>query len=76
MNKIAFITMDMESFFDSGCMKRNNISPDEEFDCAQEVERFIDYLDSINIKATLFVRLCTFVHILAGCCKFHLFVAP
>ena len=57
MSKNAFITMDMESFFDSGCMKRNNISPDEEFDCAQEVERFINYLDSKNIKATFFVAV-------------------
>ena len=57
MSKNAFITMDMESFFDSGCMKRNNISPGEEFDCAQEVERFINYLDSKNIKATFFVAV-------------------
>ena len=57
MSKKAFITMDMESFFDSGCMKRNNITPDEKYDCAPEVERFLDYLDSINVKATIFVAV-------------------
>ena len=57
MSKTAFITMDMESFFDSGCMKRNHISPDEKYDCAPEVERFLEYLDSINVKATIFVAV-------------------
>ena len=57
MSKVAFVTMDMESFFDSGCMKRHNITPDEEFDCASEVERFINYLDENNVKATIFVAV-------------------
>ena len=51
MSKKAFITMDMESFFDSGCMKRHNIVGDEEYDCASEVERFIDFLDERKIKS-------------------------
>lgn len=49
--------MDMESFFDSGCMKNNNITPDEKYDCALQVEKFIEYLDSINVKTTIFVAV-------------------
>ena len=57
MSKVAFVTMDMESFFDSGCMKRHHIDPDETFDCASEVERFINFLDKNNVKATMFVAV-------------------
>lgn len=57
MSKKAFITMDMESFFDSGCMRRHNIASDEEFDCANEVKRFIEFLDKQKIKSTIFVTV-------------------
>ena len=57
MNKYAFITMDVESFFDTYCMNKRGIEKDESFDCSKEVERFIDYLTNLGIKATLFVNI-------------------
>ena len=57
MSKTAFVTMDMESLYDSGCMRRHHIASNEEFDCAEDVEKFIKYLDSQNVKATIFVAV-------------------
>lgn len=55
MNKSAFITMDVESFFDTSCIKKHGINPDEKYDCAEEIDKFIDFLNAQNIKATFFV---------------------
>ena len=57
MNKVAFITMDVESFYDAICLQKKRITPQKEFTCANEVERFVDYLNSENIKSTLFLNL-------------------
>lgn len=61
MNKFAFITMDVESFFDTGCIRRHHIEPDERYDCAEKIKDFLVYLNKNNIKATLFVTV-DFIH--------------
>ena len=55
MNKVAFITMDVESFYDTSCIKDKNIPGNDEYDCAEELDKFIDFLDERNIKATFFL---------------------
>ena len=56
-NKVAFITMDVESFYDSFCMQKKKIEPEKEFDCASNISSFLSYLNEENIKATLFLNL-------------------
>ena len=57
MNKVAFITMDVESFYDTTCLKKKNITPDEKFDCAEEVKKFLDFLNKQGIKGTFFITV-------------------
>ena len=57
MNKVAFISMDVESFYDTSCIKKRNIAPVDEYDCSNMVKAFIDFLNEKNIKATLFVTV-------------------
>ena len=49
MNKVAFITMDVESFYDTSCIKDKNIPSNDEYDCAEELDKFIDFLDERNV---------------------------
>ena len=55
MNKVAFISMDVESFYDTSCIKKRNIATIDEYDCAIMVREFINFLNERNIKATFFV---------------------
>ena len=55
--KTAYICMDVESFFDTVCIKEHNITPDTNYDCAEEVEHFLDYLNLVDVKATFFVNV-------------------
>lgn len=57
MNKVAFMTMDVESFYDTSCIQRSKMEIDEQYDCASEIERFINFLDERNIKATFFLAV-------------------
>lgn len=57
MNKVAFITMDVESYYDTTCLKKNNIPSDDKYDCAEEIKKFLDFLNMRNIKATFFVTV-------------------
>lgn len=57
MNKVAFISMDVESFYDTSCIKKRNIAPIDEYDCSMMVKEFINFLNERNIKATLFVTV-------------------
>ena len=57
MNKIAFITMDVESYYDAMCMKRKFIQEEKEYNCASEVGKFINYLNEQGIKSTLFLNI-------------------
>lgn len=51
--KTAFVTMDVESFFDTSCVKEKGIAGS--CSCAEQVDVFLDLLRSYGIKATLFV---------------------
>lgn len=54
MNKVAFMSMDVESYFDTSCVK-DKIPVDPKFNCAVDVSRYVDFLDAHNIKGTFFV---------------------
>lgn len=55
MSKIAFLTMDVESFFDTSCIKKLNVVPDARFDCAEQIKVFADVLKEREIVGTFFV---------------------
>ncbi len=55
MNKVAFLTMDVESYYDATCLISKNVTPNRKYSCASQVKRYLDYLDNKNIKATFFV---------------------
>lgn len=57
MNKVAFASMDVESFYDTGCVKGKKVVVDSKYSCAKEIKRFVDFLDKHNIKATFFVTV-------------------
>ena len=62
MNKVAFMTMDVESYYDTMCLKGTDIVVDDRFSCADQIDRFLSLLDKYNIKATLFVTV-SFLHL-------------
>ena len=35
MNKLAFLTMDVESYFDTSCLKNTDIDRDQKYNCAE-----------------------------------------
>lgn len=51
--KTAFVTMDVESFYDTSCVKNKEITGS--ISCAEQVDEFLSFLQEYNIKATLFV---------------------
>jgi len=54
MNKIAFMTIDVESMYDSELLKDRMIyDPDYSYECY--LKDYIDLLDKYNIKGTLFL---------------------
>lgn len=53
--KVAFVTMDVESFYDTSCVKDKGISGN--VSCAEQVEEFLSLINAYNIKATLFVTV-------------------
>ena len=55
MNKVCFLTMDVESYYDTTCLKENNIPPVEEFCCASQVDEYLSFLNKKGLKATFFV---------------------
>ena len=55
MAKIAFLTMDAESFFDTSCIKKRNVVPDERFDCSEQIKVFADVLKERGVVGTFFV---------------------
>ena len=57
MDKVAFISMDVESFYDTGCVKGKKVVVDEKFNCAKEIHKFVDFLSKYAIKATFFVTV-------------------
>lgn len=51
--KTAFLTMDVESFYDTSCVKDKGITGS--CSCAEQVDVYLDLLRSYGAKATLFV---------------------
>ena len=56
-NKIAFMTMDVESYYDTMCLKNTDIVVDDRYSCADQIDRFLKVLDQEGIKATFFVTV-------------------
>ena len=57
MSKTAFITMDVESYYDTMCLKNSDVLVDQQFNCASEITRFLSFLYKEGIKATFFVTI-------------------
>ena len=57
MNKLAFLTMDVESYFDTSCLKNTDIDRDQKYNCAEEVLNYANFLSKHNIKGTFFVTV-------------------
>lgn len=57
MDKVAFVSMDVESFYDTGCVKGKKVVVDEKFNCAKEIVKFSEFLGKYGIKATFFVTV-------------------
>ena len=56
-DKVAFVSMDVESFYDTGCVKGKKVVVDEKYNCAKEIKKFVDFLENYHIKATFFVTV-------------------
>lgn len=57
MAKVAFMTMDVESYYDTMCLKGTDVVVDDRFSCAEQIDRYLSLLDKYNIKATFFVAV-------------------
>lgn len=57
MDKVAFVSMDVESFYDTGCVKGKKVEIDQKYNCAKEISKFVDFLGKNGIKATFFVTV-------------------
>lgn len=53
--KTAFLTMDVESFYDTSCIKKKGIAGS--CSCAEQVEVYLDLLRAYDAKSTLFVTV-------------------
>lgn len=57
MNKLAFLTMDVESYFDTSCLKKTDIEIDQKYNCAEEILTYAKFLEKHNIVGTFFVTV-------------------
>lgn len=57
MSKVAFFTMDTESYYDTSCIKKRYLPEDSDFNCAIDVKRYVDFLQENSIKSTLFLSV-------------------
>ena len=57
MKKYAFMTMDVESYYDTMCLKGTDVVVDDRFSCADQIDRFLNVLEEEQIKATFFVTI-------------------
>ena len=53
-NKYAFFTLDLESFYDTSCIRKKNPKIDINGHCYDGVINFLSILDKHNIKSTIF----------------------
>lgn len=54
MTKIAFFTMDVESYYDTSCLKEIGFKGSDEYACASEIDEFLSLMQEIGAKATFF----------------------
>ena len=57
MDKVAFASMDVESFYDTGCVKGKKVVVDQKYNCAKEISKYVEFLGKYGIKSTLFVTV-------------------
>ena len=50
MKKYAFMTMDVESYYDTMCLKGTDVVVDDRFSCADQIDRFLNVLEQEQIK--------------------------
>jgi hypothetical protein len=62
--KYAFFTMDIETFFDTCCIKRLGVQPYEEGAGAEGIEKYLNLLDKYGIKATMYVTTASLAYTL------------
>ena len=55
LTKYAFFTMDLESFYDTSCIRKHNPDIQSEYHCYDGVINYLNILDKHNIKSTIFV---------------------
>ena len=55
MPKYAFMSMDVESYFDTLCLKNKKIDRDPKYNCAEEILTYANFLTKHHIKGTFFV---------------------
>ena len=55
MSKVAFMSMDVESYFDTSCLKNKKIDRDPKYNCAEEILTYANFLTKHHIKGTFFV---------------------
>ena len=55
MDKIGFLSMDVESYFDTSLIRRIKFEKDPKYCCAEEILTFVELLDKHQIKGTFFV---------------------
>ena len=53
----AYICMDVESFYDTTCLQKTELTPSPEYDCAEAIGDFLDLLEKEKVKATFFVNV-------------------
>ncbi len=59
MNKFAFFAMDVESFFDTSCVKEKCIPFDVRYDAEEGLNNYLALLEEYGIVATLFLTVDT-----------------
>ena len=57
MDKAAFLTMDVESYFDTTCIQDSGIPVNSKYNCKEEISTFINFLNKHHIKGTFFVNV-------------------
>ena len=55
MKKVAFMSMDVESYFDTLCLKGKKIDRDPKYNCASDIQKYVHFLNKHNIHGTFFV---------------------
>ena len=55
MPKVAFMSMDVESYFDTLCLKNKKIDRNPKYNCAIDIQKYVHFLNKHHIKGTFFV---------------------